>query len=159
MARAYGGCYLNLTGSPVCGSNVTNMSGTYSSCNKLTGSPVCGSKVTDMSSAYFNCANLTGSPACGSNVTNMAYAYYNCGKLDRTNIRFLSKNITNVAYCLAMPWSVYRCNIHVYKNSTTLKACLSSANKTTLVGNTVSWTNAGSYYYNSSYSLYIYPDL
>jgi hypothetical protein len=44
MALMYKDCY-NLTGSPICGSNVVNMAYSYCSCNNLTGSPVCGDKV------------------------------------------------------------------------------------------------------------------
>jgi hypothetical protein len=80
MAYAYYQCY-NLTGSPVCGDNVTSMAETYNGCQKLTGSPVCGDKVTNFSFAYRSCYNLTGSPVCGSSVTDMIHAYYCCNNL------------------------------------------------------------------------------
>ena len=57
MDYTYYNC-TNLTGSPVCGSNVTNMGYTYWGCRNLTGSPVCGNSVTNMTSTYSNCSNL-----------------------------------------------------------------------------------------------------
>ena len=80
MCNTYYGCN-NITGSPVCGNNVTNMSYTYYACSNLTGSPVCGNSVIDMSRAYVGCRSLTGSPVCGPNVTNMGVAYQDCRNL------------------------------------------------------------------------------
>jgi len=51
------------------------MFNTYYNCFNLTGSPVCGDNVTNMSCAYHNCRNLTGAPVCGDNVTNMDHTY------------------------------------------------------------------------------------
>ena len=48
---------------------------TYFSCRKLTGSPVCGDNVTNMAFAYDRCRNLTGLPVCGDKVTDMASTY------------------------------------------------------------------------------------
>ena len=80
LANTYDGCW-NLTGSPVCGPNVIDMSGTYNCCSNITGSPVCGNNVTNMANAYYDCGNLTGSPVCGNNVTNMANVYDRCWNL------------------------------------------------------------------------------
>ena len=52
-------------------SSLRNMAYAYFECYNLTGSPVCGNNVTDMRYTYFNCINITGSPVCGNNVTNM----------------------------------------------------------------------------------------
>jgi len=93
MSNAYYNC-TNLTGSPVCGANVTSMYSTYRNCSNLTGSPVCGDKVTNMGSAYYNCYNLTGSPACGANVTDMSYAYSNCSNL--TGSPACDNNVTSM---------------------------------------------------------------
>ena len=95
MSGAYHNCS-NLTGSPVCGNNVTNMSGAYSGCSNLTGSPVCGNNVTDMYSTYYNCSNLTGSPVCGDNVTSMAFTYSYCRNL--TGSPVCGNNVTNMAF-------------------------------------------------------------
>jgi hypothetical protein len=80
MWDTYSHCY-NLTGSPVCGENVTNMLSTYEECTNLTGSPVCGDKVISMARTYSGCSNLTGSPVCGNSVTSMYHTYYNCSNL------------------------------------------------------------------------------
>jgi hypothetical protein len=95
MSSAYEDCH-NLTGSPVCGPNVTNMSSTYAHCYNLTGKPVCGPNVTNIGWAYQNCYNLTGSPVCGDKVTDMEYAYYNCQNL--TGSPVCGPNVTDM-YC------------------------------------------------------------
>lgn len=156
MYMTYRNCY-NLT-SPVCGDNVTDMSYAYSDCYNLTGNPVCGNKVKNISGVYSNCRNLTGSPVCGNNVTVMAYAYSNCRNLTGDNIRFYSKNITSIMACFEFKNNTRRFNIHVPSNSKTLNTCLIN-NTWSMVKANITWTNAGSYYYNATYNIYIYPDL
>ena len=156
MDHAYAHCSA-LTGSPVCGSNVTNMYGTYLNCSALTGSPVCGAKVTNMAYAYAYCSALTGSPVCGAKVTSMLYAYYdsapqNTGK----NAYFYSFNITNVKNCFGMKNNSKRLNIYVPANSTT-NTTVHYNNTSSLVGANIVWTNAGTYQYNRTYNIYIYP--
>lgn len=56
----------------------------YYNCRNLTGSPVCGNNVTKMCDTYYNCRNLTGAAIVGANVTNIINAYTNCNNL--TNI-------------------------------------------------------------------------
>lgn len=94
MGEAYYQC-ANLKGSPVCGANVTIMNNTYANCRNLTGSPACGSKVTDMHNAYYYCWNLTSNPACGANVTNMFNAYTHCWNL--TGAPACGANVINMA--------------------------------------------------------------
>ena len=99
MAEAFVNC-TNLTGNPVCGSNVTDMNSAYYNCRNLTGNPVCGDKVTTMYQAYEYCYNLTGSPVCGPNVTNMNSAYYYCANL--TGAPVCGNNVTDMGgtyYC------------------------------------------------------------
>ena len=100
MESAYYNCR-NLTGSPVCGDNVIDMSSTYYNCHNLTGSPVCGAKVTNMAYTYFNCRNLTGTPVCGNNVTDMSRTYSNCVNLAGTAV--CGANVIN------MPDAYYNC--------------------------------------------------
>ena len=52
-----------------CSSIRFNMSWTYYNCRNLTGSPVCGNNVTNMSYTYHSCSNLYGD-AYLYNVTN-----------------------------------------------------------------------------------------
>ena len=92
MSGAYQ--YSGVTGSPVCGPKVTNMAGAYAYCHNLTGSPVCGNNVTDMASTYAGCINLTGSPVCGDNVIEMSFAYSKCTKL--TGPAICGPNVTNM---------------------------------------------------------------
>jgi hypothetical protein len=182
MSYAYYSCY-NLTGSPECGPNVTNMAFAYYDCNKMTGSPNCGSKVTNLSNAYYRCQNLTGSPVCGNSVTNMAYAYGYCTNLTGpaicgantqtvasafrnctnigSNAYFFSNRINNATGCFAGKNNSRRINVYVPTtgyNSThnTLKTCLYT-NTMSLVANTITWTQSGSNYYNTAYNIYICP--
>ena len=154
MASTYEGCY-NLTGSPICGNNVTSMASTYRNCYNLTGSPVCGNKVTSMASTYRNCYNLTGSPICGNNVTNMAYTYQNCSNLSG-NAYFYSSTIGNASNCFGLKNNSKQLNIYVPNGSKTQTTVLYS-NTRSLVGTTITWTNAGTYHYNTTYNIYIYP--
>ena len=94
MANAYRNC-LNLTGSPVCGPNVTDMNNTYANCHRLEGSPVCGPNVINMAGAYRNCLNLTGSPVCGPNVTNMYNTYSDCYRIIGSPV--CGPNVINMA--------------------------------------------------------------
>ena len=93
MYFTYAGC-VNLTGSPVCGNNVTDMGAAYSGCNKLTGRPVIGSNVKYFNTTYADCSNLIGSPICTDNVTNMAFTYRSCTNL--TGNPVCGKNVTNM---------------------------------------------------------------
>ena len=157
MSSTYYYCH-SLTGSPVCGDNVTNMSSTYYYCNKLTGSPVCGRSVTNMSNTYYNCSNLTGSPVCGPNVTNMHQAYYNCPNLS-SNAYFYSNKITNVRNCFHGRNTNKGLNLYVPANSTTLNACLSNGSSKSLTGTSITWTNdtANNCYYSKAQNIYICP--
>ena len=154
MISTYSNCF-NLTGSPVCGDKVTDMFSTYSNCFNLTGSPVCGDKVTGMISTYYNCFNLTGSPVCGDKVTNMYYAYFNCSNLTG-NAYFYSSSVSNVKYCFGDKNNLKQLNIYVPSGSTT-EATVLINNTSSLVGANITYTNAGTYHYNTAYNIYIYP--
>jgi len=52
-----------------------------------------------------------------------------------------------------------RYNIHCYNNSNTLNTLLINNNAYSIVGANITWTNAGTYYYNTAYNIYIYPDM
>ena len=97
MYSTYYNCR-NLTGSPVCGDNVTNMVEAYFRCTNLTGNPVCGENVTNMSRAYTSCVNLTGPAVCGDKVTNMASAYSDCPKLKSPACGPLVTNMVSTYY-------------------------------------------------------------
>ncbi len=50
----------------------------YDGCTNLTGSPVCGNNVTNMVSTYFQCPNLYGDMYC-YNASSIGYInMYNC---------------------------------------------------------------------------------
>jgi hypothetical protein len=135
MAYAYTNCY-NLTGSPACGDNVTNMHSTYNECRNLTGSPVCGPNVIIMNKTYYNCRNL------GSN----GYFY--------------SNRVSDIYSCFGERNTNTRLNLYVPANSTTLTTCLNTDSTTSLTGTSITWTNsvaANGYYYNATRNIYIYP--
>jgi hypothetical protein len=158
MSYTYYECY-NLTGSPICGHNVTNMSYAYHSCKNLTGSPVCGSNVTNMHNAYYECQNLTGTPVCGDNVTDMSYAYYSCRNLS-SNGYFYSNKIANVRSCFGNRDTSKRLNLYVPANSTTLNTCLGTTYEVSLTGGSITWTDSvatNGCYYNATRNIYIYP--
>ena len=142
----FSNCY-NLTGSPICGNNVTDMYSTYSNCPNLTGSPVCGPNVVNMAYTYGYCPNLTGSPVCGDTVTNMYYPYDGCKNL-YGNMYMFSDYVSNVYYCFNTRNNNNMLNIYVNKNSISYSF---------LAGKSVTFTNAGSYLYNTRDNIYIYP--
>lgn len=180
MTYAYCNCY-RLTGSPVCGDNVISMHYTYYNCRNLTGSPVCGEQVKLFSEAYSNCQNLTGRPVCGNNVTTLYRTYDNCYNLSGTAVVgekvgyayrafYNCKNISGNAYFYAKTFvnrlAVQNCfggrnvsnrlNIYVIAGSD-VNTRVHYNNIYSLVGATITWTNAGSYQYNTAYNIYIYP--
>jgi hypothetical protein len=177
MAYAYQNCS-NLTGSPVCGDNVTTMTYTYQNCSNLTGSPACGEKVTGMAYTYQNCSNLTGSPVCGNKVTNMTYTYYNCSNL--TGCPVCGDNVTSMDYtyynwatscnayfyssivnlatsCFANKNKSKRINLYVPSNSITYTTVTNTTRSYSLVGAKITYTDAGTYQYNTTHNIYIYP--
>lgn len=125
--------------------------------NSLTNVSYMASSINNMSSTYQSCYNLTGSPVCGSNVTNMGYTYYDCPSLD-SNGYFYSNKITNIRSCFEGKNNSKMLNLYVPANSTTLTTCLYSKTSS-LVGNTITWTNdtTNNRYYNTTYNIYIYP--
>jgi hypothetical protein len=147
-------CY-NLTGSPVCGDKVTVMDYAYSNCYNLIGSPVCGKNVTDMDGTYSNCRNLTGCAICGPNVTSMSGTYANCKNISG-NAYFYSTEINSVTTCFGGKNNSKRLNIYVPANSTT-NTIIRRNNTQSLIGRNIVWTNSGSYTYNKTYNIYIYP--
>ena len=157
MYNTYRNCK-NLTGSPACGNNVIYMYQTYYNCQNLTGSPVCGDNVIYMAFTYGDCYNLTGTPVCGPNVTNMYSTYCNCYNLSAGNQYWYSKNVNNIRNCFRGKNNSRRYNIHCYNNSKTLNTLLIN-NTRSIVGTSITWTNAGTYYYNAVYNIYIYPDM
>ena len=159
MTQAYYNCR-NLTGSPICGNNVTNMYNTYCNCINLTGSPVCGEKVVDMTQAYYNCRNLTGSPVCGNNVTNMYNTYYNCKNIYGTMLCY-SKNITSFRNCFYGRDASNKLNIYVQPNSTTNNTIHYATSSNSITGSYVTWTDdmVNNCYYNTTYNIYVYPTL
>ena len=119
---------------------------------------MCGDNVVDMCRTYQNCLNITGIPVCGNNVTNMFGTYRGCVNLSAGDQYWYSKNIANASYCFANKNNSRRYNIHCYANSLTFNKLIISNTKS-IVGATITWTNAGAYRYNTVYNIYIYPDL
>lgn len=181
FSNAYYYCN-NITGQPVCGDSVTNMHYAYYFCNNLTGYPVCGPNVTDFSAAYSRCYNISGPPVYGPNVTNMTSSYYqcynltgpaiigdkvteaqhaycNCGNLS-SNAYFLSSAIPSVYNCFAEEAKKAVNTIYVPANSTTLNACLATAQTSSLTNTAITWSNqisTNGRYYNTTYNISIYP--
>ena len=158
MRQSYSNC-LNLTGSPVCGSNVIDFVSTYYNCRNLTGQPVCGRNVNRMFQTYSNCVNLTGTPVFGNNVTNISYAYSNCSNLNAGNIYIYAKNITNAYRCFYLK-NYDRCyNLYVRAGSTTLNTLLKNSSSDSIVGYDITWKQSGTMYYNYKFNINIYPTL
>ena len=51
--------------------NLKDISYAYYNCKNITGSPVCGPNVTNMDYAYSSCYNMNGTAVCGNNVVTM----------------------------------------------------------------------------------------
>jgi hypothetical protein len=86
----------------------------------------------------------------------MSYTYHTCKNLSAGNHYWYSNNVSNAFCCFDGKNNSRRYNIHVPANSKTLNTCLN--NESSLVGASITWTNAGSYYYNTAYNIYIYPN-
>jgi hypothetical protein len=161
MYGAYSDCS-NLTGSPVCGDNVTNMAYAYYNCQNLTGSPVCGANVNTMNYTYYNCKNLTGVAIVGPNVTSMGYTYSEVKGL--TDIYIYSNKLSTMYKCVGNKDNSLRMNIYVPKtgpnsSNNTIARCLYN-NTSSIVGSTITWTNdmtTNGCHYNTTYNIYIYP--
>ena len=153
MSAAYYGCD-KITGSPVCGNKVQDFSSAYSSSN-ISGTPVCGPNVTLMQSTYYGCKKLSGAPASGNNVTNMYSTYQACPNIYGTAYWY-SPNIVNMDYCFGNRATNRRLNIYVKKNSVTVNTIRNAS-----LNNyqTVTWTNSGTNFYNTTLNIYIYPTL
>ena len=155
MVNTYRNCY-NLTGDAACGPNVINLEHAYENCYNLSGSPACGQNVTRMYGSYKNCFNLTGNPICGENVTVMDYAYMNCKNL-ASNAYFYSKKLTSAISCFGNRNISTPLNLYVTANTTTNTTVHSHYAHNSVVGAAITWTNAGTYQYNTAYNIYIYP--
>lgn len=156
MSHAFCNCWY-LTGSPTCGPNVTDMSYAYDRCYNIIGNAVCGNKVTNMSWTYYNCRNLTGSLIAGQNVTTLVGTYAEIGANLGSDAYFFSKNISNAAYAVFNKSNSKRLNIYIPGGSTTQTTVLNGTSGYSLVGNTITYTQSGNYYYNTAYNIYIYP--
>jgi hypothetical protein len=152
MINTYRGC-TNLT-TAVCGDNVVYMKYTYFGCTNLT-SAVCGPNVTNMHGTYSGCTKLTTAPVIGPNVTFMNDTFKNCSKL-QGDIYIQSPNVTSMLNCFYGKNNSLRCNIHVPANSLTFNTVIKSTNRSTIVYNTITFTNNAGVYYNSRYNIYIY---
>jgi hypothetical protein len=76
------------------------MQGAYSDCSKLTGSPVCGENVTNMADTYFNCYNLMGNAYFYSTkITNVARCFNGRNTSNVLNI-YVPINSNSLNTCL-----------------------------------------------------------
>ncbi len=156
LVRAFANCWY-LTGSPTCGPNVTNMAYAYDRCYNITGNAVCGNAVKDMAYAYFKCTNLTGSLICGANVTNAQGAFAEIGAKLGSDAYFFSPNIKDATSCVFNKSNSKRLNIYVPGGSITQTTVLNGTSGYSIVRDAITYTNSGSYYYNTAYNIYIYP--
>ena len=131
------------------------MYSSYYGCNGLNGQPTCGNNVINMAWGYYNCTNLTGTPACGNNVEDMTYTYYGCYNL-KGNAYFYSPSVSSMHSCFYGRNTSNKLNIYVKSGSVT-NTTIHYTNTSSLVGANITWTNSGSYQYNSYYNIYIYP--
>ena len=143
--------------------SITNMYGTFGITafafgTNLTGSPICGDKVANMSHAYMNCYKLNGSPVCGLNVTDMGDTYLNCPNL-YGNMYMYSPSVSNVQRCFYGRNTSNMLNIYVTVNSTSQTTLMNYTNTYSLVGADCTWTDdtADNRYYNTASNIYIYP--
>ena len=88
----------------------------------------------------------------------MSYTYYNCRNLNAGTFYFRAKNITNIAKCFYGKNNSRRYNIHVPAGSNTLNLIYNTTNTYSIVGATITWTNSGQNFYNTTYNIYIYAN-
>jgi hypothetical protein len=132
------------------------MAYTYYNCTNLTGSPACGNKVTNMAYAYYNCRKLSGGVVVGQNVTNMYYTYYYAANL-HGNMYVYSPSVNVVRNCLYSRNTSNRLNIYVLAGTTSNTYFHGNYYTNSIVGVNITWTNAGTYQYNTTRNIYIYP--
>jgi uncharacterized membrane protein len=142
-----------------CGPFVTNMFGTYMNCYNLAGSAVCGNSVTNMYYAYSNCRNIT-EAVIGPNVNRAYYAYHNCVNV-RGNVYINTNYMTNIKCCFKGRSNASKLNIYIPANtySNTFNSIINYTNTMSIVGSNITWTQSGSYYYNTAFNIYVYPTL
>jgi hypothetical protein len=130
---------------------------TYQVCRNLTGSPVCGDKVKNMTATYYGCDKLTGTAVFGNSVETIYLAYYYCRNLSAGNIYMYSNNIYDAASCFSGKNNSHRYNIRAYRNTTTWNT-LYKNDSTSIVGVNITWTNySNGAFYNKTYNIYVYP--
>jgi hypothetical protein len=139
------------------------MYATYRDCINLTGSPVCGNIVNNMSSTYNGCTNLTGPAIIGPNVTNASDAYANCYNIS-SNIYIYSNKVRSLSDAFSgVINGSRRFNIYVPKTgpNSSYNTCNSIINGYCyLAGSWISFTSdmtTNGYYYNAALNLYVYP--
>ena len=72
------------------------------------------------------------------------------------NAYFYSPSVSNMTKCFYYRTATNRLNIYVVANSTT-NTTIHYSNTSSIVGNAITWSNTGSYQYNTRYNIYIYP--
>ena len=72
------------------------------------------------------------------------------------NAYFYSRIVNNSTSCFADKNNSKRLNIYVPAGSTT-NTTVHYNNTRSLIGKNITWTDAGSYQYNTAYNIYIYP--
>ena len=77
-------------------SDVTKFYSTYRFCKNLTGKPVCGNNVTDMSYAYGGCHNIIGPAIIGPNVIDASGSYEQCYNISAN--AYVYSNNCNVSF-------------------------------------------------------------
>jgi hypothetical protein len=112
-----------------------------------------------MANAYRDCSNLTGFPVCGPKVTNMASTYSYCSNLNECTVNWYSPKVYDATECFYGKNKSRIYNIHVPANSTTFSTMTESSYRYSIVGAPITWTNNGACWYNTTYNIYIYPDL
>ena len=83
--------------------------------------------------------------------------FYGCNNLSAGTSYFYSHNVSDATNCFYGKNNSRRYNIHVPANSTTLNTFLKN-DANSIVGAAITWTNQGTYYYNTTYNIYIYPN-
>ena len=76
------------------------MCDTYYDCHNLAGSPICGKNVTSMTGTYYNCYNLSGNGYFYSNkITNAQNCFYGRNTSNRLSL-YVPANSTTLNTCL-----------------------------------------------------------
>lgn len=154
MAYAFCNCGKLVDFSGNISSRVTNMSMAFYMCENLRSwNSSIPSTTKDISNTFAYCGAVSEFPEIPLNVTNLQYAFYKSNFTGDIHIK--SARVSNAYNFIHADGR--RFNIYLRRNSTTESTIFDDTSSgSSIVGNTISWTNSTDGFYNAGYNVYVY---